>query len=79
MKASHVQNLESIRSDNGLFLSLASTRSSFELALRMVCGVCMLDFDLGIGMRVKVKRNEPKRVRKGKKATRDLKKMFLCL
>jgi len=50
VKASHVQNLESIRSDNGLFLSLASTRSSFELALRMVCWVCMLDFDLGIGM-----------------------------
>ena len=50
MKASHVQNLESIRSDNGLFLSLASTRTSFELTLRMVVGVCELDFDLVIGI-----------------------------
>ena len=56
MKASHVQNLESIRSDNGLFLSLASNRTSFELAHRMVVGVCKLDFlILGMGCERKVK------------------------
>ena len=43
-----MQNLESIRSDNGLFSSLASIRTSFELASRMVVGFVSLNsFDLG--------------------------------
>jgi len=43
-----VQNLESIRSDNGVVLILASIRTSFELATTMVVGFVRLNsFDLG--------------------------------
>ena len=64
MKASHVQNLESIRSDNGLFLSLASTRTSFELALRMVVGFVSLILILGLGYEMKVKEMNQKEEKK---------------
>ena len=64
MKASHVQNLESIRSDNGLFLSLASTRTSFELALRMVVGFVSLILILGLGYERKVKEMNQKSEKK---------------
>ena len=64
MKASHVQNLESIRSDNGLFLSLASTRTSFELALRMVVGFVSLILILGLGYEWKVKEMNQKSEKK---------------
>ena len=48
VKACHVQNLESIRSDIDLFSSLASIRTSFGLESRMVVGMmCFNYFDLG--------------------------------
>lgn len=72
MKACHVQNLENIRSDNGLFLSLASTRTSFELALRMVVGFVNLFLILGLGCEREVKEMNQK-VRKEKKTTRKKK------
>jgi len=47
VKACHVQNLESIRSDIDLFSSLASIRTSFGLESRMVVGMmCFNYFDL---------------------------------
>lgn len=68
MKACHVQNLESIRSDNGLFLSLASTKTSFELALRMVVGFVSLILILGLGCERKVKEvKKPLGIKKKKK------------